>query len=264
MRLDQLLVEQGLFRSREKAKRAVMAGLVHVDGQRVDKPGTAVSDTAVLELTGSKEPFVSRAGRKLDEALERFAVDVEGEVCLDVGASTGGFTDCLLQRGARRVYALDVGYGLIEQKLRDHPNVIVMERINARYLEPDALPESCGVITVDVSFISLVKVVPALLPHLQSRGRLLTLIKPQFEVGREQVGKGGIVRDESVRAAVIEERAQQISELGLRLISVHDCDTKGARGNREAVALFESDVPDSANVSDSGDEASDMTSSDSR
>ena len=257
-----MLVERGLFVSREKAKRAVMAGLVHVDGQRVDKPGTAISDASRLELTGPKEPFVSRSGRKLDEALERFAVDVEGEVCLDVGASTGGFTDCLLKRGARRVYALDVGYGLIEQKLREHPDVIVMERINARYLEPDAIPEPCGVITVDVSFISLVKVVPALLPHLQSGGRLLTLIKPQFEVGREHVGKGGIVRDESVRTAVIRERAQQISELGLRLVSVHDCDTRGARGNREAVALFRDDVSEC--VSESEDEASDMTSSDSR
>ncbi len=218
-----------------------MAGVIYVEGQRVDKPGAAVDGEARIELVGPKEPFVSRSGRKLDEALDRFGVDVDGQVCLDVGASTGGFTDCLLQRGAARVYALDVGYGLLEQKLREDDRVVVLERINARYLQQDALPEACGIITVDVSFISLTKVVPALLPHLARGGRLLTLIKPQFEVGRELVGKGGIVRDEQVRASVIGERAQQISELGLRLVSVHDCDTRGARGNREAVALFENE-----------------------
>ena len=240
MRLDQLLVERGLFESREKAKRAVMAGIVFVDGQRVDKPGVAASTDCRLELVGEREPFVSRSGRKLDEALDRFGVDPSGLICLDVGASTGGFTDCLLQRGAARVYALDVGYGLLDQKIREHEKVVVLERINARYLEPEALPESCGLVTVDVSFISLLKVVPALLAHLDPGGRLLTLIKPQFEVGRELVGKGGIVRDEGVRSSVIRERAGQIAELGLSLVSVHDCVTTGARGNREAMALFES------------------------
>ena len=170
MRLDQLLVERGLFPSREQARRAVMAGTVEVEGRRVDKPGTAVPGRPALAVLAPKEPFVSRAGRKLAHALDHFGVDPAGRVCLDVGASTGGFTDCLLQRGAARVYAVDVGYGQLDLRLRNDPRVVVMERINARNLAPDALPEPCGLITVDVSFISLLKVVPALLPHLAPGG----------------------------------------------------------------------------------------------
>ncbi len=169
MRLDQLLVERGLFPSREQARRAVMAGTVEVEGRRVDKPGTAVAVESRLAVLAPKEPFVSRAGRKLAHALDHFGVDPAGWVCLDVGASTGGFTDCLLQRGAARVYAVDVGYGQLDLRLRNDPRVVVMERINARNLAPDALPEPCDLITIDVSFISLLKVVPALLPHLVSR-----------------------------------------------------------------------------------------------
>src|SRR5690242_1972804 len=173
LRLDQLLVERGLFASREQARRAVMAGTVQVEGRRVDKPGTAVAQEAHLEVLAPREPFVSRAGRKLAHALDHFGVDPAGWVCLDVGASTGGFTDCLLQRGAVRVYALDVGYGQLDQRLRNDPRVVVMERINARNLDPDALPERCRLVTIDVSFISLLKVVPALLPHLEPGGLLL-------------------------------------------------------------------------------------------
>lgn len=240
MRLDQLLHQKGLFDSREKARRAVMAGIVEVDGQRLDKPGTAVREDVTLKLLGKREPFVSRAGRKLAHALDHFALSPEDYVCLDVGASTGGFTDCLLQRGARRVYALDVGYGQLVHQLRQDPRVVVMERINARYLPADALPERVDLITIDVSFISLLKVVPPLLPHLAPEGRLLPMIKPQFEAGRRQVGKGGIVRDPAVRDQVIAQRLQELAALGLESLQggAFDSPVTGMQGNREAFALF--------------------------
>lgn len=239
MRLDQLLVERGLFPSREQARRAVMAGTVEVEGRRVDKPGTAVSDESRVAVLAPKEPFVSRAGRKLAHALDHFGVDPVGWICLDVGASTGGFTDCLLQRGAARVYAVDVGYGQLDQRLRNDPRVVVMERINARHLAADALPEPCGLVVVDVSFISLLKVVPALLPHLAiPAGLLLPMIKPQFEAGRGAVGKGGILRDEEVRRRVIDECVGGIAALGLEPLGVFDSPVAGTGGNREAFALF--------------------------
>jgi 23S rRNA (cytidine1920-2'-O)/16S rRNA (cytidine1409-2'-O)-methyltransferase len=238
VRLDQLLVERGLFPSREQARRAVMAGTVQVEGRRVDKPGTPVAGESRVEVLGPKEPYVSRAGRKLAHALDHFGLDPAGRVCLDVGASTGGFTDCLLQRGAARVYAVDVGYGQLDQRLRNDPRVVVMERINARGLEPDALPEPCSLIVIDVSFISLLKVVPALLPHLASGGLLLPMIKPQFEAGRGAVGKGGILRDEEVRARVVAECAAGIAALGLQPLGVFDSPVAGTGGNREAFALF--------------------------
>ena len=238
MRLDQLLVERGLFPSREQARRAVMAGTVEVEGKRVDKPGTAVRDEARVAVLAPREPFVSRAGRKLSHALDHFVLDPAGWVCLDVGASTGGFTDCLLQRGATRVYALDVGYGQLDQRLRNDPRVVVMERINARYLAPDALPEPCDLITLDLSFISLLKVVPALLPHLSQEGFLLPMIKPQIEAGRGAVGKGGILRDEAVRRRVVDECAAGIASLGLEPLGVFDSPVAGTGGNREAFALF--------------------------
>ena len=184
---------------------------------------------------------MSRAGRKLAHALDHFdlfGVDPAGRVCLDVGASTGGFTDCLLQRGAARVYALDVGYGQLDLRLRNDPRVVVMERINARHLAPDALPEPCGLITIDVSFISLLKILPALLPHLAPGGCLLPMIKPQFEAGRGAVGKGGILRDEEVRRRAIDECAAGIAALGLAPHGVFDSPVAGTGGNREAFALF--------------------------
>jgi 23S rRNA (cytidine1920-2'-O)/16S rRNA (cytidine1409-2'-O)-methyltransferase len=238
VRLDQLLMERGLFPSREQARRAVMAGLVEVEGRRVDKPGTAVAGEARVAVLAPKEPFVSRAGRKLAHALDHFGLDPAGWTCLDVGASTGGFTDCLLQRGAARVYALDVGYGQLDHRLRTDPRVVVMERINARHLAAGALPEPCGLITVDVSFISLRKIVPALLPHLAAAGLLLPMIKPQFEAGRGAVGKGGILRDEEVRRRVIDECAAGLAALGLAPLGVFDSPVAGTGGNREAFALF--------------------------
>jgi 23S rRNA (cytidine1920-2'-O)/16S rRNA (cytidine1409-2'-O)-methyltransferase len=238
MRLDQLLHRRGLFDSREKARRAIMAGLVEVDGRRVDKAGTPTAEDASLHVVDVAEPFVSRGGRKLAPALDHFGLDPAGWVCLDVGASTGGFTDCLLQRGARRVYAVDVGYGQLDLKLRQDPRVVVMERCNARHLRPSDLPERCDLITVDVSFISLTKVAPALLVHLKPTGRLLTLVKPQFEAGRRQVGKGGVVRDPEVRRRVIEERVAELAELGLEPLGTFDSPVTGPKGNREAFALF--------------------------
>ncbi len=238
-RLDQLLFRRGLFGSREQARRAVMAGRIEVAGRLVDKPGSAVREDVDVEVKGPAEPYVSRAGRKLAAALDHFAIDPAGWVCLDAGASTGGFTDCLLQRGAARVYAVDVGYGQLDYRLRRDPRVVVMERINARHLEPDSIPEPCELITVDLSFISLRKVVPALVPLLASAGRLLPMIKPQFEAGRSLVGKGGIVRDERVRARVVDETAAAIAALGLRHRGTFDSPVAGARGNREAFALFD-------------------------
>jgi len=237
VRLDQLLVERGLFASREQARRAVMAGTISVDGRRRDKPASAVAEAAAIEIA-AREPFVSRGGRKLAGALDHFALDPRDWVCLDVGASTGGFTDCLLQRGARRVYALDVGYGLLDARLRGDPRVVVRERVNARYLPADALPEPVDLATIDVSFISLLKVVPAIVPHLRPGGLLLPLIKPQFEVGRAAVGKGGIVRDERVRQAIVTQRVAEIAAFGLEPLGVVDSVLPGSAGNREALALF--------------------------
>jgi 23S rRNA (cytidine1920-2'-O)/16S rRNA (cytidine1409-2'-O)-methyltransferase len=238
LRLDQLLVERGLYPSREQARRAVMAGVVAVEGRRVDKPGTAVAAAARVEVLAPREPYVSRGGRKLAHALDRFGIDPAGWVCMDVGASTGGFTDCLLGRGAARVYAIDVGYGQLDQRLRQDPRVVVMERTNARHLPADALPERCRLATLDLSFISLAKVVPAVLPHLEPGGLLLPLVKPQFEAGRGAVGKGGILRDESVRAAAIRGTVEALAGLGLEPLGVVDSEVAGAGGNREAFALL--------------------------
>jgi len=237
-RLDQLLVARGLFDSREKARRAVMAGLVEVAGRRADKPGTPVKAESELKVLAPAEPFVSRGGRKLASALDHFALDPAGLRCLDVGASTGGFTDCLLARGASHVTAIDVGYGLIDQRLRNDPRVEVVERVNARHLASDAFPRPFDLVVVDLSFISVLKVAPALLPHVAPGGRLLVLVKPQFEVGRGAVGKGGIVRDEAVRTRVIAERAAELAALGLELSGTFDSPVTGSEGNREAFALL--------------------------
>lgn len=214
-----------------------MAGGVQVDGRRIDKAGAAVKDDAELAVA-EREPFVSRAGRKLAAALDHFGVAPRGWVCCDAGASTGGFTDCLLQRGARRVYAIDVGYGQLDLKLRRDPRVVVMERMNVRHLAPDALPEPCRLVTIDVAFISLTKVVPPLLVHLAEDGLLLPLVKPQFEAERGQVGKGGIVRDEDLRRRVIERRVADLEAMGLECIGQLDSPVAGMAGNREALALF--------------------------
>ena len=212
-----------------------MAGEVRVAGRLVDKPGEAVAEDASVEIA-ARPPYVSRGGLKLAAALDHFAIDVRGRACLDVGASTGGFTDCLLQRGAARVYALDVGRGQLDWRLRQDPRVVAIEGVNARHLAPDALPQACDLVTVDVSFISLLKVVPALLPHLRPGGELVVLVKPQFEAGRAAVGKGGIVRDEKVRREVVAQRVEQLAALGLHMRGVIDSPVAGAEGNIEALA----------------------------
>jgi 23S rRNA (cytidine1920-2'-O)/16S rRNA (cytidine1409-2'-O)-methyltransferase len=236
MRLDLLLVERGLFESREQAQRAIMAGSVEVDGRRSDKAGAAVAIDARLEVAGPREPFVSRAGRKLAAALDAFAVDLAGRVCLDVGSGTGGFTDCLLQRGAARVYALDVGKGQLHQSLRTDPRVVVLEGRNARHLDATEVPEPVELMTIDVSFISLKLVMPAVVGCLAANADVVALIKPQFEAPRGSVGKGGILRDETLRRAVIDERTRDLEALGLELRGLIDSPVAGAGGNREALA----------------------------
>ena len=215
-----------------------MAGLVEVDGLRADKPGRSVAEDARVMIAGPTEPFVSRGGRKLQAALDHFEIDPDGWACVDVGASTGGFTDCLLQRGARKVFAIDVGYGQLDYGLRQDSRVVVMERVNARHLEGDALSESCDLATFDVSFISLVKVVPAILSHVRDGGLMLMLIKPQFEAGRGEVGKGGIVRDDNVRRKAIARTVGDLESLGLERRGTFDSPVHGAKGNRESFVLF--------------------------
>lgn len=188
-RLDVLLVEQGLLESRQKAQAVIMAGSVFVDGQRVDKPGTAVPNTAAIQVRGHALPYVSRGGLKLEKAMQTFPLTLDGKVCADIGASTGGFTDCMLQNGATKVYAVDVGYGQLDWKLRGDPRVVCMERTNARYLTHEQIPEELDFASVDVSFISLRLILPALDGLLSPEGEAVCLVKPQFEAGREKVGK---------------------------------------------------------------------------
>lgn len=238
MRLDQLLVQRGLFDSREQARRAVRRGAVRVEGEEASKPALAVTPDAEVELADEGRRFVSRAGRKLAAALDAFAIDPSGWVCLDVGASTGGFTDCLLARGAARVHALDVGRDQLDPRLRRDPRVVCHEGVNARHLPPDFLPEPCDLVTFDLSFISVLKVVPAVLPSLAAGGLAILLLKPQFEVGPAGVGKGGVVRDERLRRSVLERRARELTELGLELLGMMDSPLPGRAGNREALACY--------------------------
>jgi 23S rRNA (cytidine1920-2'-O)/16S rRNA (cytidine1409-2'-O)-methyltransferase len=230
IRLDQLLVERGLVDSRERGQRLIMAGEVLVDDRVSDKPGAQVKPDVVVRI---KEPlpYVSRGGVKLAAALDRFPIPIEHAVCADVGASTGGFTDCLLQRGAAKVYAIDVGYGQLSWKIRSDPRVVVMDRTNARYL--DALPEPIDVAVVDASFISLRLILPSVLKWLTVDAHVVTLIKPQFEAGRERVGKGGVVRDTTVRADVIRSIWQVATALGFRPIDLIRSPIAGPAGNIE-------------------------------
>jgi 23S rRNA (cytidine1920-2'-O)/16S rRNA (cytidine1409-2'-O)-methyltransferase len=214
-----------------------MAGEVRVDGHVVDKPGVPVPVDAEIQVR-PRARYVSRGGLKLEQALRDFGIDPSGRICLDVGASTGGFTDCLLQHGAARVYAVDVGYGQLDHSLREDPRVIVLERFNARALSREQVPEPCALAVFDLSFISLHKVMPAILPLLAPGADVVPLIKPQFEGSRHQVGKGGIVRKEDVRLQILDQVVERLSELDLRLQRRIDCDTHGAKGNREALAHF--------------------------
>lgn len=239
-RLDVLVVERGLAESRTKAQALILAGQVVVDDQRVDKPGTRVPLEAELRLKGEVLPFVSRGGLKLDAALKQFSVDVRGAICADIGASTGGFTDCLLQRGALKVHAIDVGYGQLHEKLRKDPRVISRERVNARHLTDDDLPELVSVIVIDVSFISLELVLPGVLPKLEPGGVLVALVKPQFEVGPAQIEKGGVVRDPIARQSAIDRISAFVSGRGLEVVGLMDCPVPGPAGNVEALLVARS------------------------
>ena len=242
MRIDKLLVDRGLAESRTKAQALVMAGVVLADEQRVNKPSDTVASDAKVRLKGGDDPtsrYVGRGGLKLETALRDFELNVEGFNCLDVGASTGGFTDCLLQHGAKRVIALDVGHNQLDYRLRTDARVEVREGVNARYLQPGDFETRFDLAVMDVSFISATKIMPAIVPLLQAAGRLITLIKPQFEVGRGEVGKGGIVRDPQQHARVIAEVNQAALKLGLQLKKVIESPIRGADGNVEFLALYE-------------------------
>jgi len=233
VRIDRLLVDRGLVASRERARRLVMAGAVLVGDRPVTKPGTEVAADAVVRLRGTESPYVSRGGEKLVGALDVFGVDVRDAVALDVGASTGGFTDCLLQRGARRVYAVDVGYGQLAWTLRQDARVVVLERTNARHLEAGMLPERPGLAAVDVSFISLAKILPAVTRVLAPGATIMALVKPQFEAGRGRVGKGGVVRDPAVRAEAVRSVRDVAGTLGLDVRGEAESALPGPKGNRE-------------------------------
>jgi 23S rRNA (cytidine1920-2'-O)/16S rRNA (cytidine1409-2'-O)-methyltransferase len=235
-RLDLALVARGLAMSRERAQALILANQVTVNGKPSSKAGTPVDDEDNIELKVPDHPWVSRGGLKLAHALETFAIDVTGMAALDIGASTGGFTDVLLHHGASRVVALDVGHNQIDWKLRTDPRVLVLEHVNARYLDPSQLPEDArafSIVTIDVSFISLAHILPVVPALLQPGGRVVALVKPQFEAGRDDVGKGGIVRDPAVHTRVIDEVTQAAAEVGLKRVGLAPSPIEGAEGNRE-------------------------------
>ncbi len=236
IRLDQRVFDLKLAESREKAKALIMAGSVYVDGEKQMKPGMPVTEEAAVEVRGDRLPFVSRGGLKLQKALDTFAIDPAGFVCVDCGASTGGFTDCLLQRGAKHVYAVDVGYGQLAWSLRCDERVTVMERTNARSLTPDMLGEAMDMAVMDMSFISLRLVLPAVRTLLKETGQVVCLVKPQFEAGREKVGKKGVVRDPAVHREVLEDFVAALDGLGFSLAGLTFSPVRGPEGNIEYLA----------------------------
>ena len=241
-RVDKMLVERGLAPTRTRAQALVMAGRVLAGERRVEKPSETYPPDAPLRVRGAEDPasrYVGRGGLKLEKALAEFQIDPTGRTCLDVGASTGGFTDCLLQHGARRVVALDVGHNQIDWRLRTDARVEVREGVNARHLTPEDFDERFDLVAVDVSFISATKILPALVPLLKEGGRAVVLVKPQFEVGKGEVGKGGVVRDPAQHARVVEEVNASARALGLAVKGVADSPITGADGNREFLALYE-------------------------
>jgi 23S rRNA (cytidine1920-2'-O)/16S rRNA (cytidine1409-2'-O)-methyltransferase len=232
-RLDKLLVEKGMVQSRERARALIMERRVTVDGQALEKPGTLVKMDAHLQIQGEDLPYVSRGGVKLEGALKSFEVDPEGKVVIDVGASTGGFTDCVLQKGAKKVYAIDVGYGQLAWRLQKDPRVINLERRNIRYLKKEEVPEEADLILVDTSFISIEKFLPRLVEFLKEGGDLLCLIKPQFEVGKGEVGKGGVVKDSKLHQKVVDRISQFSRGLGLSVRGIIESPLLGPKGNKE-------------------------------
>ena len=232
-RLDVLMVRKNLAASREKAKALIMSGIVYVNGQKEDKAGTAFEDTAQIEVRGNTLPYVSRGGLKLEKAMKCFGLDLAGRVCMDVGASTGGFTDCMLQNGAVKVYSIDVGHGQLDWKLRNDPRVMCMERTNMRYVTPDQIGEPVDFSSIDVSFISLTKVLGPVREILGDGGEVVCLIKPQFEAGREKVGKKGVVRDPQVHLEVIRMVTDFARQAGFHLLNLEFSPIKGPEGNIE-------------------------------
>lgn len=241
-RLDVILTERGLAPSRARSQALILAGKVLLDGQVESKAGTQVDPNADIEIVSPDHPWVSRGGLKLVAALDEFSISPEGLDCLDVGASTGGFTDVLLERGAKRVIALDVGRGQLDWRLRNDPRVVVMEGVNARHLGDEDLPFPVALATVDVSFISLRLVVPAVIPHLTAGASVVCLVKPQFEAGRDQVGKGGIVRNDVVRRQTIDATVNALLEIGLELVGTVESPIRGQKGNLEELAVFRLEI----------------------
>ena len=252
-RLDVLLVEQGYAESRTKAQAIIMSGQVYVDGQKADKPGISYEESLPIEVRTGGCPYVSRGGLKLEKALRDFGVDPTGYVCSDSGASTGGFTDCLLQQGASKVFAIDVGYGQLDWKIRSDPRVVVMERTNVRYVTPEDLGEPLDLSVIDVSFISLRIVLPVIKTFLKPTGQVLCLIKPQFEAGKEKVGKKGVVRDPAIHKEVLDSFVALTQEIGFTILGLTFSPVKGPEGNIEFLAhLTLADktgiLPDTASV----------------
>lgn len=243
-RLDVLLVKKNLAESREKAKAIIMSGIVYVDGQKEDKAGSTFEETAQVEVRGSTLKYVSRGGLKLEKAMTHFGATLDGKVCMDVGASTGGFTDCMLQNGAVKVYSVDVGYGQLDWKLRNDSRVVCMERTNARYLTHEQIPDELDFASIDVSFISLKLIFPALHGLLRDGGEIACLIKPQFEAGREKVGKKGVVRDPAVHREVLENFLLHAKESGFTVIDITYSPIRGPEGNIEYLGyLRKEDMP---------------------
>ena len=243
-RLDVLVVEKGLAESREKAKALIMSGIVYVNGMKADKSGTSYEETLPIEVRGSRLRYVSRGGLKLEKALKVFPISVDGSVCLDIGSSTGGFTDCMLQNGASHVYSIDVGRGQLDWKLRCDPRVTCMEKTNIRYVVPEDLPEKGSFASIDVSFISLVKVLVPVRDLLEENGCVVALIKPQFEAGREKVGKHGVVRDPAVHEEVIEKILQFAYKSGFNPEMLDYSRIRGPEGNIEYLAFLRKQMQD--------------------
>lgn len=242
IRLDQLVFDLGLAESRERAKTTVMSGLVFVNGQRADKPGMQVSPDVNVEVKGTALPYVSRGGLKLEKALKVFPIDVNGKVCIDCGASTGGFTDVLLKNGAAKVYSVDVGYGQLAWSLRNDERVVNMERTNIRYISSEQIPEPLDICVMDLSFISVKLVLPAVCALLKDDAQLVCLIKPQFEAGREEVGKKGVVRDRAVHLSVIESVLSFAPTVGMTVMGLDFSPIKGPEGNREYLCYMKKGV----------------------
>ena len=252
-RLDALLVERGHADTRTKAQAIIMSGLVYVEGQKTDKPGTSFEETVNIEVRSGACPYVSRGGLKLEKALRDFGVDPAGYVCSDSGASTGGFTDCLLQQGASKVFAIDVGYGQLDWKIRSDPRVVVMERTNVRYVTPEQLGEPLDLSVIDVSFISLKIVLPVVKTFLKPTGQVLCLIKPQFEAGKDKVGKKGVIREPETHKEVLDGFVALAAELGFKILGLTFSPVKGPEGNIEFLGHLTLDnctgiIPDTGDV----------------